>query len=344
MIQKLIVFGGKGGVGKSSISAATALLLSDLLPNKKILVISFDIAHNLSDLFSLPIGSRLERISNNLWAIEPDPNEYAEEYTKELISKMKTLMKQMPIVGMLPQVEKYIDTTFTADSIPLALKNAMFFQKLLDAEGLNPNEIEFDIIIADFPPTGNMVALFEIPEDQVKIMLKYSLNFYNSIRGALKDVSKVFRQIFKPFDDENYEKRRELGREIFNMLVELEKRGERISKMIHNTGSLRLVSIAEKPSFEEIKRARDMTKNYINLEAVHINMLTPENKKCKFCTKLRLIQSKFSAEIKNEFANLKIWESNRLDEEPIGLEGLRKLAREIYGKSSSSEILNPKQD
>lgn len=340
MIERIIVLGGKGGVGKSSISAATAVLLSKLLPNKKILLISFDIAHNLSDLLAQEIGNATTPITNNLWAIEPDPNIYAKEYTEDLVIKMKTLMKQMPLVGMIPQIEKFIDTTFTSDSIPLALKNAMFFQKILDAEDKFSQDIQFDIIVADFPPTGNMIALFEIPEDQVKVVLKYSLNFYNSIKGTIRNFSKMFSQILKPFED--HEKRRELGKEVFNMIVELEKRGERISELIHNIGSLRLVSIAEKPSFEEVKRARDLTKKYINLDAVHINMLTPNTKHCNFCKQMRQIQLKFSVEIKKEFKDLKIWESNKLLEEPIGIDGLIKLANEIYGDITADEILNPK--
>ncbi|UCD00554.1 MAG: TRC40/GET3/ArsA family transport-energizing ATPase [Promethearchaeota archaeon] len=339
-MEKIIVLGGKGGVGKSSISAATAVLLSELLPDKKILLISFDIAHNISDLFKLQIGNELTPLTDNLWGIEPDPNIYAEEYTRELVAKMKNLMKQMPIVGRIPQIKEFIDTTFTADSIPLALKNAMFFQKILDAEGLNAQSIQFDIIIADFPPTGNMIALFEIPEDQVKVVLKYSLNFYNSIKGAMRKFSKVFRNLIKPFDD--YEKRRELGKEIFGMIVDLEERGERITELIHRIGSLRLVTIAEKPSFEEIKRARDLTKRYIELEAVHINMITPESKKCDFCNNIRSVQLKYVNDIIKEFNNLKIWKSNKLKEEPIGIDGLRILAREVYGYDiSAGDILNP---
>ncbi|MFX1391518.1 MAG: ArsA family ATPase [Promethearchaeota archaeon] len=340
-MEKIIVLGGKGGVGKSSISAATAVLLSKLLPQKKILLISFDMAHNLSDLFKVSIGDKVTSLTNNLWGIEPDADNYAEKYTKDLIDKMKQLMKKMPLVGMIPQIEKFIDTTFTADSIPLALKNAMFFQKLLDAEDPNNKEIQFDIIIADFPPTANMITLFEIPEDQVKVVLKYSLNFYNSIRGAIRQVSKMWRNIVKPFD--NYEERRELGKEIFNMIVELEKRGERISELIHDIGSLRLVTIAEKPSFEEIKRARDLTAKYITLEGVHINMIIPEPKKCDFCKKLRDNQLKYTSEIETEFKKLKIWQSEKLKEEPIGIEGLSKLAYEVYGENiSADEILNPK--
>ena len=110
MIEKIIILGGKGGVGKSSISAATAVKLSDLLSEKKILLISFDMAHNISDLFGIDVGNKLTLLTKNLWAIEPDPNVYAENYTKELLEKMKLLMKEMPLIGLIPQVDSFIDT------------------------------------------------------------------------------------------------------------------------------------------------------------------------------------------------------------------------------------------
>ncbi|MHA2340029.1 MAG: ArsA-related P-loop ATPase [Candidatus Hodarchaeales archaeon] len=122
-MEKIIVLGGKGGVGKSTISAATAIVLSDLLPDKRILLISFDMAHNLTDLFNSEIGNNLTPLTNNLWAIEPDPHKYAEKYTKNLISKMKALMREMPLVGLIPQIETFMDTTFTSDSIPLLRMN-----------------------------------------------------------------------------------------------------------------------------------------------------------------------------------------------------------------------------
>ncbi|MFX0072999.1 MAG: ArsA family ATPase [Candidatus Hermodarchaeota archaeon] len=347
MIESIIVLGGKGGVGKSSISAATAVALSDLLPEKRILLISFDIAHNLTDMFNKEIGDKLTQLTSNLWGIEPDPDVYAEEYTKIFAKKMKELIKKMPIVGFIPQIKTFIDTTFTADSIPLALKNAMFFQKILDAEDSvyreGSNEIDFDIIVADFPPTGNMVALFDIPEDTVKVVLKYSLNFYNSIKDSLHGVSKMFKKMMHPFEPTTSQEN--LGDELVKMLTGLEERGERISELIHNVGSLRLVTIAEKPSFEEIKRARELTKEYVKLEGVHINMLIPEEhaKTCEFCNKISSLQIKYLNEIENEFINTKIWQSHKLKEEPIGLEGLRLLAREIYRDASANDILHPKK-
>jgi len=311
-----------------------------LMPDKNILLISFDMAHNLTDLFEIEIGNELTPLTKNLWAIEPDPEIYAEEYTKKFAEKMRLLLKKMPIVGLIPQIKTFIDTTFTAESIPLALKNAMFFQKILDAEEVNERGIEFDIIVADFPPTGNMIALFDIPEDTVKVVLKYSLNFYNSVRGTMKNVSKMLKKVTHPFEAQ--EQNSDLGDELLGMLNDLEKRGERISQLIQDLGSLRLVTIAEKPSFEEIKRARDLTQKYVNLDAVHINMITPEPDHCEYCRKLRDIQLKYIHQIKAEFKNTVIWESNKLQDEPVGIEGLRNFAKEVYKDLGVEQILKPK--
>ncbi|MFX1397448.1 MAG: ArsA family ATPase [Promethearchaeota archaeon] len=342
MIERIIVLGGKGGVGKSTISASTAIKISDSLPDKKVLLISFDMAHNLSDLFKTNIGGKLTQLTNNLWGIEPDPNIYAEEYTKEFSEKMRALMKKMPIIGSIPQIKTFIEKTFNSNSIPLALKNSMFFQKILDAEDLTEG-IQFDIIVADFPPTGNMIALFEIPEDQVKLILKYSLNVFNSIKDTLRGVRKAMVKMIKPFSQDN-EARKQLSRDIYNMLQDLDARGDRITELIHDVGSLRLVTIAEKPSFEEIKRARELSKRFISLDAIHANMLIPEKhaKKCQFCGKIREIQQGYMEDIRTEFSNIKIWESKRFEREPIGLGRLREFAKEVYKDMDVNGILYPK--
>ena len=344
MIEKILVFGGKGGVGKSSISSATAVKISDLLPDKKILLISFDIAHNLTDLFGVEVGNELYQIKDNLWVIEPDPHIYAEEYTRDFAEKAKKLIKKMPLVNLIPKLEEYIDETFNANSIPVALKNAIFFQKILDAEEINDQNLQFDIIVCDFPPTANMVALFEIPEDQVKGIMKYSLKVFAQIRGTMRRMTDVASKILNPFGQEDREERRGLADDLLYMMNEVEKRGERITELIKNVGSLRLVTIAEKPSYEEIKRARELTEKYIKTDGVHVNMLIPEGAAdhCDFCSIKHDKQKKYLKQIENDFKNLKIWKSHSLRIEPIGLEGLSSLANEVYGVVNDvNEILNP---
>ncbi|MHA1341157.1 MAG: ArsA family ATPase [Promethearchaeota archaeon] len=350
--MKVIVFGGKGGVGKSSISTATAVKIASLAPNKNVLLISFDIAHNLSDLFLKTVGDKLTQITENLWAIEPNPDLYAERYTKKFAEKMRKLAKSMPIVGMMPSLEDFIEKTFTHNSIPLALKNSMFFQRILDAEDViegvgeevdELSRMKFDYVICDFPPTGNMIALFEIPKNQVQVVMKYTLETMAQVREFMKGIRKVAK-LFNPFGIGKSEEQRNLAKEIVNMLNELEKRGERVANILKNDGSLRLVSIAEKPSFEEIKRAADLSKEYINLEAVHINRIIQKKfaEICEMCRIQRTNQEKYIKLIEEYFKDFRVWKSHRLTREPIGLDGLMELADEVYGKDITlEEILEP---
>ncbi len=336
MLDKLIVLGGKGGVGKSSISAATALRLGQLAPDKKVLLISFDIAHNLGDMFLMEVGNKVVQLHKNVYGIEPDPDQFAEVFTAKFAAKMRELFMSMPITKMVPQIEEYIMSQFQAKTIPLALKNALFFQWLLNAE-----EYDFNYIVADFPPTGNMVALFEIPQNQVQVILKYTLQMFSQIREALKPLKKTMK-LLNPFAWGKPE-HVAMTDDIVRMLKDLEERGERVTRMMKEIGSLRLVTISEKPSFEEIKRAADMCKPYISLQAVHINKLIPEDAiNCDFCATQRSIQQKYLSQIRETFAHYKIWESHALRVEPIGIDGLNTFAQEIYGNTPISNILDPK--
>ncbi|MHA1732421.1 MAG: ArsA family ATPase [Promethearchaeota archaeon] len=336
MIRKLLVYGGKGGVGKSSISAATAVKLSDLEPEKKILLISFDIAHNLSDLFGVEVGGEVTQLAPNLWGIEPDVEEFAREYTSEFADKTRKLMKSMPVVGLVPQLEKFIDDTFTADSIPLALKNSIIFQHILDAE-----DRQFDYIVADFPPTGNMLALFEIPENQVQLILKYSLEMFSLVKNAIRNFKNTFRKLNPLNWGRGTSERQELVDDILEMMNELENRGERVTRLLRDRGSLRLVTIAEKPSFEEIKRGAELSKKYISVDGIHINKVIPKatTESCPFCKAQRDIQDKYKGQIVGAFPDKKVWVSHQLEREPIGIDGLRELAREVYSDGGLEDIL-----
>src|SRR5271157_3407379 len=98
MLERLIVLGGKGGVGKSSISAATALRIGQFASDKKVLLISFDIAHNLGDMFLMEVGDKITQLHENVYGIEPDPDKFAEEFTKVFAEKMRQLLLNMPLV------------------------------------------------------------------------------------------------------------------------------------------------------------------------------------------------------------------------------------------------------
>ena len=85
-MKKIIILSGKGGVGKTTISSATAVRLAELDPGAKVLICSFDIAHNLSDMFGIEIGDKITKLSSELelYGLEPDPEHYIHDYTDKI--------------------------------------------------------------------------------------------------------------------------------------------------------------------------------------------------------------------------------------------------------------------
>ncbi|MHA1109766.1 MAG: ArsA family ATPase [Promethearchaeota archaeon] len=356
--MKLLIFGGKGGVGKSSISAATAVKLSNLESKSNVLLISFDIAHNLSDLFAKKIGNELTQITSNFWAIEPDPDLYAEKVTQRFGTLMRELLSSTPIVKRMPKLEDYIQETFTTKSMSLSLKNALFFQRIIDADDIIEEmketdsaianfdvlqKMKFDYIIADFPPTGNMISLFEVPKNTVQVVLKSTLRMFADMKDFFKKI-KTAAKILNPFSKGVTEEQKNRSKEILEILNNIEKRAERVTTLMKESGSLRLVTIPEKPSYEELKRARELSKPYMALDAVHINRIIPTKyHRCELCSQLRKIQDNYIKAIETDFADVKIWKSHMLKKEPIGLRGMKKLADEIFGsKTNATQILSPK--
>ncbi len=378
-MDRLIVFGGKGGVGKSSISTATAVYLAEKLEDKNVLLISFDIAHNLTDLFGQKIGNSLTQITDNLYAIEPDPDEYTKQYTGELEKKTHQLVNSSIILSSIPELKNFINTSFKGQNLPLALKNSLFFQSIVDAEnpmkGIEEKKIlvkmrdengedfnipKFDYIVADFPPTGNMIALFEIPMDPSQQLLRYSLQLGSSMQeyiNKLKSVGKLLnpaKWLFKKKMDISDQRddthkldregKKNLAQDILDILREIDERGSRIKEIFDNYGSLRLVSIAEKPSLEEAKSARKLSEPFISVDSLHLNRLIPleEEGKSEYLDGLLKSQKKYTKLTEESFNDVKVWKSRLLNKEPIGMEGLLRLAKEIYGDASVEEIINPK--
>ncbi|MFX0098230.1 MAG: ArsA family ATPase [Candidatus Hodarchaeota archaeon] len=329
---ELIFFGGKGGVGKSTTSAATATFLAKLKPDKKILLISFDMAHNLSDIFSLEIGDKITQILDNLWAIEPDAERYTEEFTKEFVEKARALVKTIPLVKQLSNLDEYIDETYSAASIPLAVKNSIFFEEIITKSQ------DYDIFVIDMPPTGNMISIFEVPKTSIQVLLKNTLETIDKVRKFVKTLKNLNPANW--FRSTN-EKRKNLAKDLLEMLRELDRRGDKIIKLLKENSSLRFVSIPERPSFEEIKRASAIVEKYVKLDGVVINKIIQHDNGCPHCNMESINQKKYIKLIEDEFKGKKIWKGYKFDEEALGIEKMIEFAEIIYEGQDFDEILHP---
>lgn len=90
---RIIIFTGKGGVGKTSIAAAHALISAE--EGKKTLLVSVDMAHNLGDLFACSVGRNVTEIKKNLYALELDPDYIMHE-------EFPNVQKLLSISSVLP--------------------------------------------------------------------------------------------------------------------------------------------------------------------------------------------------------------------------------------------------
>jgi arsenite-transporting ATPase len=146
-MPKYLFFSGKGGVGKTTMAAATAVRMAD--SGKKTLIISTDPASNLADIFERPIGHHLTEIAPNLSAMEIDPDVATEEYREKVIGPMRGLMP--------PDVVKVLEEQFrSACTVEIAS-----FDRFTDFLG----KTEFDAVIFDTAPTGHTIRLLELPVD-----------------------------------------------------------------------------------------------------------------------------------------------------------------------------------
>ncbi|MFD1571055.1 arsenical pump-driving ATPase [Halorubrum laminariae] len=146
---EFVFFSGKGGVGKSTVSCATAAWLAD--NDHETLLVTTDPAPNLSDIFGQEIGHEVTAIDGveNLSAIEIDPDVAAEEYRQETIEPMRELLGEEEI----QTVEEQLNS-------PCVEEIAAFdnFVGFMDSP-------EYDAVVFDTAPTGHTIRLMELPSD-----------------------------------------------------------------------------------------------------------------------------------------------------------------------------------
>lgn len=150
-IPSFVFFTGKGGVGKTSLACATAVMLAE--QGKKILLVSTDPASNVGQVFEQSIGSRITAINTvaDLSAIEIDPQASAEQYRRRIIDPVKDLLPADVIAGIEEQLSGACTTEIAAfDEFTGLLTNA----RIRDA---------FDHIIFDTAPTGHTIRMLQLP-------------------------------------------------------------------------------------------------------------------------------------------------------------------------------------
>lgn len=312
-----VFIGGKGGVGKTTVSAATALWFAR--KGKKTLIISTDPAHSLSDSFERNIGYNPTPIAENLEALEIDPDMAMQEYQ----AKMKEQQALNPGMGGIDMgmMQEQMDMA----SMSPGIDEAAAFDKFLQYMTTD----EYDIVIFDTAPTGHTLRLLSFPE-----MMDSWVGKMIKIRRQVGSMAKAFKNIMPFMGDEEEEDR---------ALEDMEETKKQIREARGimadpERTSFKTVITPEEMSIYESERAMEaLKKNNMLTDGVIVNQIQPEEADCEFCQARREIQEKRLEMIKEKFGNQVIAEIPLLNHEVKGMEELKKIGEILYGDSDEDE-------
>ena len=310
--MRIFLYTGKGGVGKTTIAAATALRTAEL--GYRTMVLSTDSAHSLSDSFDFPLGNEPKLIAPNLWGQETSMSETLEHYWGTIRKWMATLlawrgMEEMVAeeMAILPGMEE--------------LANLLYIVNYHDSG-------KYDVIIVDCAPTADTLRLLSFPE----ILRWWMEKMFPIGRTATAMVSPLVRPVLHiPLPD----------KEVFDSAQELFNELKRIYALLSNpeVTSVRLVLNPEKMVIKEAQR----TSTYLNLygystDLVICNRLIPEKVEDRYFDSWKESQSKYYQMIEEGFAPLPILTAPLLEQEVVGTSMLKALADALYHEQDPTQF------
>jgi len=274
---KLILFGGKGGVGKTTCASSTGLYLSK---DFKTLLISTDPAHSLADSLGQEIRGEIEEVKGvkNLSALEISAEKALSKFKMRYESQIKKILNTSTYLD-----QEDIDSIF-ALPIP-GIDEVMGFKMIVDLI----EEGKFDKYIVDTAPTGHALRLLTLPElldDWIKVMAK--------MRWKYRYMVTTFRGRYKPDEGDDF-------------LIEMKKTVKRIEGLLRDSQRCEFiaVTIPEDMAILETERLIKRLDQYgMKVRQLIINNVFPECT-CHFCQARREGQDKYIREIRDKFSDLK---------------------------------------
>jgi len=329
---RLVIFGGKGGTGKTTSSCATAMYLAKKYPDKRFLVASSDPAHSLGDSFNCPVNSSVAPIegADNLWAIEMNPTISLEKFKKKYKSS----------------IDNFSNMSFSTDQIDIRdflqfkLPGMQEMMILLEIVNLLKFGIfrpyEYDLVIWDTAPTGHTLRLLELPGKVLKWIELFETSFLRYKRVSVGVATLGFKIPGQMPPKGN----------VRTFLDALSKDLEKVRVVLNDAEKCEFVpvTIPEELSIAETDRLLATLKEEgIPVRNIVVNRVQDE-KKCAFCSNRGKGQESYLKEIDEKFAPYNLLKLPVFSNEVRGKEGLLKFGEFLSGNGSPSTSSDCAQD
>src|SRR5947207_2735969 len=312
--MRVLLFTGKGGVGKTTIAAATAVRAAKA--GRRTLIMSTDPAHSLADSFDVELGPESREIAPNLWAEQIDAQDRLEANWREIQEYMVSLMNwagvdaiQAEELSVLPG----LDEIFSLIDV----------KRYVDAG-------EHDLLVVDCAPTAETLRLLSLPE----IMNWYIERIFPVERRVVKTIRPMLSKITSlPIAEDR----------VFGAVERLHRNLDAVRRILNDeeVSSVRLVVNPEKMVIAEARR----TYTYLSLfgyrvDSVIVNRIIPEDVTDPYFGKWKEIQAEHLETVHESFQPVPILTARLFDREMVGLELLQRMGDEVYGEKDATDVLH----
>jgi arsenite-transporting ATPase len=307
--MRIILYLGKGGVGKTTISAATAV--RSAMMGKRTLVVSTDLAHSLADCLNKPLTSEPKELVPNLWAQEVNALDEMRRGWGKLQESMSKILRSRGIDSIMAEELALIPGMNEIVSLINIYRNA--------------REGNFDVVVIDAAPTGETVRLLSMPDT-----FQWYAGRITNLQSGTLNLARPLIKAFLP------------SAEILDAVNELTERVKALREVLGNPdiSSYRPVVNPERMVIKEALRAETYLALFgYPIDAVVCNRVLPQGEyHDSFMQELYQNQAKYLQQIHNTFAPLPIWEAPYYSHEIIGISPLGKLADVIFGELDPTQV------
>ena len=308
-MARLLLFGGKGGVGKTTTSTSTAVGLAD--SGLKVLLVSSDPAHSTSDSLGVQLGPQPTPVQGveGLWGLELDPEARISDHIPKLTESLGPMLG-----GQDPELN-------ASEMVLPGLDEAMAFNELLKHLE-NP---DWDVIVFDTAPTGHTLRFLALPE----IIEKWADKIIRMHRltGGIRALMFGAKE----------------GEKMRDELEKFRRRVLHVRRILCNPEVTRftLVTIPEKMGVNETLRAYESLAEFnLPVSGCVINRMTPDLDN-DFIQTRRTNERKNVEQLRDDLPDLHLHEVELKDTDIHGLDLLRSISSELHGEISISEGLGP---
>ena len=293
--RAIVFFGGKGGVGKTTMAAAHALRFAD--QGLRTLLLSTDPAHSLGDVLAMSLKDKPVRVTEHLWAREPDADAALRRRVRQVGDDAAQALPRQ----ILPAVSRHLEQAAAGPG----MAESALADLLMDTMEEVPEH--WDRLVVDSAPTGHLLRLLHLPE-----LLTPWIQGLVRQRGRAVDAERFAVDVMGGSQDDDTDD------PLAEKLHARRRKLERAAARLREDAEVRLVLVPRRMVLAETDRAaRELTDAGFRLGAVVINQV-PED-----------VDSEVLDQIRERFKDQGTVESALNDHEAIGLDSLRELVARL---------------